>query len=110
MRIRAGLLLVALGLTLTLMACGGEPEPAPEPPVSCGAQGCLGDPWTSSGGFGEVCQQERDCHSGLCGQDTVTGQMFCTQRCDSSNTCPRGAGCFSTGSGQEQVCGPPVTP
>jgi hypothetical protein len=102
-------LALALALPLFLVACGGDPDTEPPPDeVSCGDTGCLGGPWTSSGGFGEICSAEADCHSGMCGQDSVTGQMFCTQICDTSNPCPRSAGCFPTGNGQQQVCGPPL--
>lgn len=102
----------AIPLTLLipiLMACGEatEPQPGPDQPSSCTDGACIGEAWTSQGQFGDPCEAAESCMSGLCGQDSVTGQMFCTQLCSDQEPCPLEAGCFPTGNGEEQVCGPP---
>ncbi len=58
----------------------------------------------SLAGFGEACQANADCTSGICAQSG--GVTFCTESC-SSTSCPSGTSCVSAGT--TKLCTRPGT-
>ncbi len=63
---------------------------------------CVAGPGTP-GGLGEACEDNSECVSGLCGDDTIV--KICTEPCDpTADGCPSGFDC--TAAGNRDVCWP----